>query len=129
MAKLIKSMRQKVDGEYGAPIPFGANAENVSMANNVSVQDTIGIINVADDGDIATQLANRYTKSETDELINAVDDKFANYYTSEQVDNKFSNYYTKTQITNTLGNYYTKTQVQNYQDGRWITVAAANWND
>lgn len=70
MAQKIKSMKQKLaNGTYSDPIPFGANGENIDMKNGYNLENTLGEINVQTEGTIKTQLSNRYTKSEVDELL------------------------------------------------------------
>ena len=69
MANVIKKVKiKKEDDTYTDYIPIGADARNISMSNGYNVQDTIGNINVDEDGNIAEQLA--HLKQILQELIN-----------------------------------------------------------
>lgn len=58
MSDLIKKIKiKKSDGTYSDYIPIGAEAQNIDMKNNYSVQDNIGDIDIEKDGSIAEQLA------------------------------------------------------------------------
>lgn len=58
MSDLIKKIKiKKSDGTYSDYIPIGAEAKNIDMENNYSVQDNIGNIDIEKDGNIAEQLA------------------------------------------------------------------------
>ena len=62
MAQKIKSVKQKLQsGIYSNPIPFGANGENVDMANGYTLEATLGTVDVANKGDIQSQL-NKHTQ-------------------------------------------------------------------
>lgn len=57
MADLIKKVKiKKQDGTFTDYIPIGAEASNINMNNNYSVQSNIGNVNVEIDGNIVTQL-------------------------------------------------------------------------
>ena len=57
MADLIKKIKiKKQDGTFTDYIPIGAEAKNISMNNNYSVEQTIGEIDVSVDGNIKQQL-------------------------------------------------------------------------
>lgn len=62
MAQTIKSVKQKLQsGVYSNPIPFGANGENVDMANGYTLEATLGTVDVANKGNIQAQL-NKHTQ-------------------------------------------------------------------
>lgn len=62
MAQKIKSVKQKLQsGIYSNPIPFGANGENVDMANGYNLEATLGTVDVANKGNIQAQL-NKHTQ-------------------------------------------------------------------
>ena len=57
MADLIKKIKiKKQDGTFTDYIPIGAEAQNINMENDYSVQKNIGDIDVDNDGDISEQL-------------------------------------------------------------------------
>ncbi len=57
MADLIKKVKiKKQDGTFTDYIPIGAEADNVVMNNNYSVQDNIGNIDIEKDGNIVEQI-------------------------------------------------------------------------
>lgn len=57
MADLIKKIKiKKQDGTFSDYIPIGADAENVNMQNNYSVEENIGDIDFNNKGSIAEQL-------------------------------------------------------------------------
>ena len=59
MADLIKKVKvMQTDGTFTDYIPLGADAENIDMKNDYSVQVNIGDIDVDNDGSIAEQLKN-----------------------------------------------------------------------
>lgn len=59
MADLIKKIKiKKQDDTYTDYIPIGADAININMSNGKDLQNTIGDINVDEDGSIAEQLKN-----------------------------------------------------------------------
>ena len=60
MSDLIKKIKiKKEDGTYTNYIPIGAEAKNIDMKNNYSVQANIGDIDVDNDGSISEQLKNK----------------------------------------------------------------------
>lgn len=57
MAQTIRSAKQKLaSGVYSNPIPFGAEAVNVDLANGYNLEDTLGNIDVANKGAVQAQL-------------------------------------------------------------------------
>lgn len=65
MAKTIKSVKEKLaNGSYGNPIPFGANGENIDLANGYDLETTLGNIEVEEKGTVQYQIddANRAAK-------------------------------------------------------------------
>lgn len=57
MAKVIKSVKEKLpSGNYGNPIPFGADASNIDLENGYSVEATLGNIDVDNKGTVQGQI-------------------------------------------------------------------------
>ena len=63
--KKIKTVKIKeIDGSIGEEsYAITADAKDVDMSNGRSVQETIGTININEDGNIATQLKNKISKN------------------------------------------------------------------
>lgn len=57
MNKLKYIRVQEQDNSYSADIPIGADAQNIDMKNNNTLQDTIGNLDVSTDDNITEQLA------------------------------------------------------------------------
>lgn len=69
----IKSVKvRREDGSFEDGLYYlTPDADKVSMTNGYNVQETIGDINVEQDGDIATQLAE--LKAQIQDLLRAMD--------------------------------------------------------
>ena len=57
MAQTIRSARQKLaNGSYSDPIPFGADAKNIKLINGYDLDEALGRIDVANNGNVQAQL-------------------------------------------------------------------------
>ena len=57
MAQTIRSARQKLaNGSYSDPIPFGADAKNIKLINDYNLDEALGRIDVANNGNVQAQL-------------------------------------------------------------------------
>lgn len=57
MAKVIKSVKTKLEnGSYSNPIPFGADASNIDLANGHDLETTLGNIEVDTKGTVQEQI-------------------------------------------------------------------------
>lgn len=59
MAKTIKSVKEKLaSGSYSNPIPFGADGENIDLANGHNLEATLGNVDVDNKGTVQGQIDN-----------------------------------------------------------------------
>lgn len=73
MAQKIKTVKQKLaNGTYSTPIPLGADAVNIDLTSGHNLQTALGTIEVDTKGSVQTQLNNRYTKTEVDDLLESM---------------------------------------------------------
>ena len=58
-SKVIKSMKEKLDNaDFGDAIPFGADAENIDLADGHNLEETLGGVKVEEKGTVQKQLDN-----------------------------------------------------------------------
>lgn len=102
MEKVTKIRVKQSDGTFGAAIPIGAKSENITMADNSTLQETMGNIGVSTNGSVKEQLDSLKTKIGTTDIStigNDVTTAISQLNVNKANNSSLNNYLLKTDIS------------------------------